>query len=897
MSTFVRAVALLLLPLLAISCNEGSNATSPATIVSHARALGTCSDPGRFTPGGSMSQARYSHVAIRLLDGKVLLAGNDFPVSTTAELYDPESMTFQPTGGLNEGRCYGCGSLRLDDGRVLVAGGWRGGPVLASAELYDPPAASFAYTSGAMTTARLGPELVRVPGGKVFVFGGHNGFAPLGTAELYDPATQTFTAAGSAVVTRGTSATGLLDGRVLLAGGQSPGGSSLASAEIYDPATQSFQLTGSLASPRLGHLQTLLANGKVLVTGGRDGSNQVVATAELYDPGLGTFTSLSSMTVPREAHRAVVLPDGRVLIMGGSNTGAAALDSTEIFSPDTGTFTALALTTGEARAGAGLTDLGGGRFLLSGGIGNGGQHLASVTLFDACPSRVDVTVDPNGFAHQYRIPGTSTYNVQGTQVASLDFGPHELCIGNTCHPFSVNPDGTVSGPANDSLEFTGNVIRFRPSVPVEIDAHGAEVQWRIPGTSLYNLIGDQSGSFVPGNSWEICFHMGCLAFTVNADGSVSGGPNGSFDYVGHTLRFRPPLLMNVRPGGTSVGYYIPGTAIYNVQGPQAARFVPATTWDLCVGAQCVPFTVGPDCAITPSSVSFGASSFQLACGQPPVALCSNRSVCTSPSVCTGVANVDAGSHDLDGHAISLGYTPAGPYSRGATPVTLAVTAGEDQSSCAATVTVRDCEPPLVTCPAPIHRECTGPGGAQATVTGTARDNCDAVTPVCIPGSGAYPLGVTPLSCRAVDDAGNAGDCHSSVEVVDTTPPVVGSRDAGEIWPPNLAYRTVTLADCGITVDDACSGPMTLQAASAEITCVTSDEREGAAPGADIVIVDRSTVKLRAARSGSEDGRVYNIAFKVKDLAGNLQTGTCRAVVPKVSGLGAIDSGAVLRTCR
>ncbi len=61
---------------------------------------------------------------------------------------------------------------------------------------------------------------------------------------------------------------------------------------------------------------------------------------------------------------------------------------------------------------------------------------------------------------------------------------------------------------------------------------------------------------------------------------------------------------------------------------------------------------------------------------------------------------------------------------------------------------------------------------------------------------------------------------------------------------------------------------------------------------DIVIVDAQTVKLRAERQGTGNGRVYTINFKVTDASGNTATGTCKVWVRHdQSGDPAIDDGA------
>jgi hypothetical protein len=287
--------------------------------------------------------------------------------------------------------------------------------------------------------------------------------------------------------------------------------------------------------------------------------------------------------------------------------------------------------------------------------------------------------------------------------------------------------------------------------------------------------------------------------------------------------------------------------------------------------------------------------------QPPVALCANRSVCTTPGQCQGDADINNGSSDPDGDTLTLTYSPVSPYSLGATAVSLKVDDGKESAMCSATVTVNDCEKPIVTCPPPQTLECVA-GGASATLVASATDNCGSVSATCTPGSGSFVLGTTNVACNASDGAGNSGSCATTVTVVDTTPPVLAGGNAGALWPPNHKYQTLSLSNCGITVTDACTGVISLPAAGAEITCVSSDEPENAGgdgnTNQDIVIVDATTVQVRAEREGPLDGRVYRIGFTVKDAAGNTQTGTCLATVPHdQSGPPAVDSGPAYTVCR
>ena len=312
----------------------------------------------RFSPTGSLAAARGEHTATRLADGRVLITGGGpaswvSPVGrylASAELYDPATGTFSPTGSMSSTREDQTATL-LSDGRVLIAGGDDAGShAVASAELYDPTTGTFSPT-GPMTTARGFHTATLLEDGRVLMVGGDNAAWSSGpflaSAELYDPTTGTFTATGSLAVGRQYhTATRLSDGRVLITGGGGgDGGTSLGSAEIYDPTTGTFTATGSMTAGRIYQTATLLADGRVLIAGGlpngRDyaANPQFLASAEVFDAATGTFATTGSMADSRTYQGATLLADGRVLITGGVTAGAStSLTSAEIYDPVTGTF-------------------------------------------------------------------------------------------------------------------------------------------------------------------------------------------------------------------------------------------------------------------------------------------------------------------------------------------------------------------------------------------------------------------------------------------------------------------------------------------------------------------------------------------------------------------------------
>jgi hypothetical protein len=240
-----------------------------------------------FASAGTMTWPRESHTATLLPNGQILIAGgaNSLGPTASAEIYDPAAGTSRSTGAMSVAR-FSHLAVALADGKVLVVGGITGASnevAVASAELYDPATGEFSPT-GNMTASRYADTATLLPNGPVLVAGGGGDGTYLASAELFDPRARTFAATGGMTVPRWSHTSTLLaDGIVLLAGGESNAGFDgvLASAELYDPKAQTFAATGNMTTARLGHTATFLSNGMVLIAGGTDGTG-ISASAELY---------------------------------------------------------------------------------------------------------------------------------------------------------------------------------------------------------------------------------------------------------------------------------------------------------------------------------------------------------------------------------------------------------------------------------------------------------------------------------------------------------------------------------------------------------------------------------------------------------------------------------------
>lgn len=265
--------------------------------------------------------------------------------------------------------------------------------------------------AGQLNYPRTGASVTPLVDGRVLVAGGDDGAGGV-TAEIYDPTENrwaiTASMNGSHV---GHTATLLPDGRVLLVGGQfnNP------NAEVYDPSTGRWTVTGSLRQGGTTAYSVLLSNGTVLV-GKREG------IPEIYDPANGTWRSAGTAEA-RAVGPFVVLPDGRVFSSSGHN----------IFDPITETWSTVISN--------GLPTW---AFLLPDGrIIEGGGMTINARAFRASVNSTSI--------YDLRQPGTSSSGAAGALTGTLlatgsllqtaaNGGPNGCCDNSA---FLFDPEGGV----------------------------------------------------------------------------------------------------------------------------------------------------------------------------------------------------------------------------------------------------------------------------------------------------------------------------------------------------------------------------------------------------------------------------------------------------------------------
>lgn len=181
-----------------------------------------------FVETGRMLRPRSGQGAVRLDDGRVLLIGGfGSDAGPDAELFDPETgrfsaaapMPLAPRGSFGGGQ----NALLMPDGRVLIVEAvGEGAELTTTVQWYDPVADEFTL-GPSVPSARQAHRIALLDDGRVLILGGWGGDAPGQAADAYifDPAADTIVAAEPLNDPRlAPFVATLSDGRVLVVGSQ-----------------------------------------------------------------------------------------------------------------------------------------------------------------------------------------------------------------------------------------------------------------------------------------------------------------------------------------------------------------------------------------------------------------------------------------------------------------------------------------------------------------------------------------------------------------------------------------------------------------------------------------------------------------------------------------------------
>lgn len=278
-----------------------------------------------WTRAASLGASHPVLVAAVLDDGRIFVTGSDGQ-DFAPEIYDPWADTWAVVAAPPQNYFLPT-AAPLPGNRVLVVSAYA-----TDTYVYDVELDTWSQIGDTSAERDYPVEAVPLEDGRVLV-AGRELFAEVTSVEVFDPVDLTFVSVGALSSPRSYfTATRLLDGRVLFAGGVSSFTTvrSFGEADIFDPQTGQIEPAGPLPEARVGHNTVVLPEtGEVLVFGGGFGEfpPPATATAGLYDPTSGTWTAVDDMHAPRMDATSAYMPLlGRVIVTGGDGAHAESFD-------------------------------------------------------------------------------------------------------------------------------------------------------------------------------------------------------------------------------------------------------------------------------------------------------------------------------------------------------------------------------------------------------------------------------------------------------------------------------------------------------------------------------------------------------------------------------------------
>ena len=304
-------------------------------------------DAGRWEtlPPAERPTARHEHGYARVGDRFYLIGGRG---AKPVEIFDPAARAWS-VGAAPPVEMHHFQAVEYDGKVYVVGamtGGYPTEPPIPEVHVYDPAANAWSAGPAIPADRRRGGAGAVVHDGQIYVVAGiTNGHTDGHVAWLdaFDPRTGEWRRLADAPRARDHFQAGVIDGKLYAAGGRrssagtgQPFELTVPEVDVYDFATgrwSTLPAAANLPTPRAGSTTAVL-DGRLLVLGGESGAQEAAhAEVEAYDPRTGRWSALAPLREGRHATQAV-LHDRRLYVAAGSRTrGATEISSQEIYTP------------------------------------------------------------------------------------------------------------------------------------------------------------------------------------------------------------------------------------------------------------------------------------------------------------------------------------------------------------------------------------------------------------------------------------------------------------------------------------------------------------------------------------------------------------------------------------
>ncbi len=182
---------------------------------------------------------------------------------------------------------------------------------------------------------------------------------------------------------RNSSVSGVINGKLYVAGGKDTDYNALSSLEIYDPATDTWSAGPAMSTKRIGAVGDVY-NGKLYVMGGMTGAcnNNSEQSMEVYDPDTDTWSTLAPAPIVKSTSGTAKFINGKMYVAGGQNwCDITFSNSLIVYDPATNTWDSAKAPMPYGRAG-GTSAVVDGKFLYIGGTNDDWDSVNDIFIYD-----------------------------------------------------------------------------------------------------------------------------------------------------------------------------------------------------------------------------------------------------------------------------------------------------------------------------------------------------------------------------------------------------------------------------------------------------------------------------------------------------------------------------------